>query len=163
MRLREGDPAGAEAAARAALARPGRRDLTIRFEREKALIEALLDQGKTGEAQTAIDELRGKLGGEDSFFDQLMLDTLSARLRAASKKKADQQAALATLSAVAKRAGDAGLVYYRIAAELESARITLAMDPSAGQLALVNVMRDAKRRELYAIAETAIRILQQRG
>ncbi len=135
----------------------------MRFEREQALVEALLDQGKTSEARTVLDELRGKLAGDDGFIERLALDTLAARLRGASRKKADQQAALSALSEVAKRAGDAGLVYYRLAAELESARITVAMDQSAGQLAMAIVMRDAKRRDLYAIVDAAIRVLQQRG
>jgi len=159
----EGDLDAAETAARAAM----KFDKLDRYlgptGREQILIEVLLEAGKTAEAKGFLEGMRAKLSANDAFADRLMYDILSARARAASGKRGDQQAALTQLALVSKRAKDAGFGLMFMLAELASARITHAIEPSMGATSLPVVAREAKKRGLILISERAVALLQKSG
>jgi tetratricopeptide (TPR) repeat protein len=159
--LVERNYAKAESAARGALATPGHGERYVdTLAIERVLLEALAQQGKVGEAQKLIDQLRQKLEGEDAFPETLMLDTYQARLRAASKKRDEREAAASELAEVGKRAEDAGFILARLRADLERGKILAGLDKKDGQALLTLVAKEAKRRGLSPIVSEAARALQ---
>ena len=70
---------------------------------------------------------------------------------------------LVIFALVSKRAKDAGFGLMFMLAELASARITHAIEPSMGATSLAVVAREAKKRGLILISERAVALLQKSG
>jgi serine/threonine protein kinase/TolB-like protein len=162
LALLQRDWPAAEAAARGLLGRSkALKDLAEPLAAERILLEALVRRGKLDEARALVARLEGGLGEDDAFRERLVLGTFAARLRAASKKPGDRVAAVDQLASVAKRAAHAGYVVLRLEADLARGRLQLDPDQrGAGHALLAQVVREARRRGLGALAGDATEALR---
>src|SRR5262249_50969095 len=129
---------------------------------ERTVFDAELGAGKPAEAKAVIDRILSRSGKPPGVADELTAGTMSARLKASSKKPADQAAAIAELTALWARAAKAGFVFHALEADLARGKLERAAGRApAARTTLSKVQRDASQLGLGRMAAEAEKALQE--
>jgi hypothetical protein len=134
------------------LARASRRDESARG--EALLIEALLQVGRTAEAQKASDRAQALLAGSRSLIARPRVALAQARLRAARNPDQLQQA-LAEVESVRAEAAGRGLAEEQLEARAARAELRLRAEPAQAAAELRALAKDARRLGYALLARRA--------
>jgi hypothetical protein len=126
------------------------------------VFDAELGAGKLAEAKAVMDRILQRGGKSPNFADEITGGTMAARLKAASKKPADQAAALAELATASARAAKSGFVYQALEADLARGKIERAAGrAAAAKVTLSRVQRSASQLGLGRMAAEAEKALEE--
>ena len=157
--LADGHPSEAEKVIRTVPDRPLDKVWMLSNERSRLFIDALLEQGKVGEARAALDHAAPTLATGETILGKINYGILAAQVKAASGQPADVREAVHELEGLAGIADKHGIVMLARMADLYRGKLLADGGDERGRALLASVAKDAEKRGLESLGVQARKAL----
>ena len=153
----------AEAAVRRAPTAAGDRVLTLPYERDRLLVEALIGQGKIDEARALLDKDKDSFAAEQSLIGKLTYGILVSSVKAGTRKPADVAESVRGLASLSSIANRHGIAFLARMADFRRGQILLVQGDASGAAVLTQVASEAGKDDMDLLATQAEKVLESFG